>query len=262
MNVTKVQQRPEPVAASPRKLTLADIRGGPIEAPHRVLVYGVEGSGKSTFAASAPAPLFLGMEGGTIRLDVQRLPEPRTWADVLEAVAFVRNEDHPFKTLVVDPLNWIEPMCWHAVTGGKPIDAKPFDYGKGYVAALALWRTLLEQLERVWIERKIHVVLVAHAEIKRFENPMGEAWNHYVPAMNEKASGLFKRWVDHVIFVAPEQVARKGEDGRVVGKGTGIRMAYAAPCPAFDAKGRGIAPETVLPAVDGWGVIFGKGAVK
>lgn len=252
MNVGKVAAAPP----QQKRVSLADIRSGPIEMPQRVLVYGTEGSGKSTFAAGAPKPLFLGAEGGTLYLDVARLPEPRSWQDVLDGLELVRHERHEYETLVIDPLNWLEPLCWNQVTGGKPIDSKPWDYGKGYVAALSLWRVMLAELERVWSERRMHVVLVAHAEVKRFENPMGEAWNHYVPAMNEKASSLFKRWVDHVLYLQVEHVARKNEDGRTVGKTTGVRIAHTSPCAAFDAKGRNLPPELQLTAQGGWGVFF------
>ena len=198
--------------------------------------------------------------------DVARLPEPRTWQDVMDSLAAVRTEDHAYRTLVVDPVNWLEPLCWAHVTGGKgAIDQRPWDYGKGYVAALGHWRVMQDARERIWTERRMHVVLIAHAEVKRFENPMGEAWNHYVPAMNEKAASLFKRWVDHLLFLQVEHVARKGEDGRTLGKTTGARIAHTSPCAAYDAKCRGLPPELMLQAAGGWDVFFEavtKGQIK
>lgn len=132
MNVGKVGAPVQAVA--PKKMTLADVRSGVISAPQRLLVYGTEGSGKSTFAAGAPKAIFLGAEGGTLYLDVARLPEPRTWQDVLDGLALVEHDAHVYETLVVDPLNWLEALCWHAVTGGKgAIDQKPFDYGAGLI---------------------------------------------------------------------------------------------------------------------------------
>lgn len=256
MNIAKVGQPATQAAAQPKKVSLADVRSGPIRMPQRLLVYGVEGSGKSTFAAGAPKTLFLGSEGGTLYLNVSRLPEPHSWQDVSDSLAAVRHEPHDYETLVIDPLNWLEPMCWSAVTGGKPIDQKPWDFGKGYVAAVNLWRAMLDTLERIWSERKMHIVLLAHAEVKRFENPMGEAWNHYVPAMNEKASGLFKRWVDHVLFLQVEHVARQTDDKRTIGRTTGARIAHTSPCAAYDAKARDLPPELILPPTGGWDVFF------
>jgi hypothetical protein len=58
----------------PPRMSLAAVRRGPIAEPMRVLLYGVEGIGKSTFGAAAPAPIFLGAEDGTAELDVPASP--------------------------------------------------------------------------------------------------------------------------------------------------------------------------------------------
>ena len=49
------------------------LTGGVLPAPLKVVLYGVEGIGKSSFAARFPQPVFIDTEGGTGRLDVQRL---------------------------------------------------------------------------------------------------------------------------------------------------------------------------------------------
>ena len=41
--------------------------------PQRVVIYGVESVGKTTFAAQFPAPLYLDIEGGTAHLDTDRV---------------------------------------------------------------------------------------------------------------------------------------------------------------------------------------------
>jgi len=40
----------------------------------RILLYGTEGVGKSTFASQCPSPIFLGAEDGTAHLDVDGFP--------------------------------------------------------------------------------------------------------------------------------------------------------------------------------------------
>ncbi len=63
--------RPQSVQA-PSRMTLGAITRGRVQAPLRVLCYGVEGVGKSTLGADAPDPVFLGTEDGTAHLDVAR----------------------------------------------------------------------------------------------------------------------------------------------------------------------------------------------
>ncbi len=59
-----------------KKMCIESVRTGRIEKPIRVLMYGTDGVGKTTFAADAPGPVFLAAEDGTAQLDVARFPEP------------------------------------------------------------------------------------------------------------------------------------------------------------------------------------------
>ena len=59
-------------------------------APVKTVLYGPEGIGKSTFASHFPSPVFIDTEGGTKRLNVARLPQPTSWAMLLDEVAEVR----------------------------------------------------------------------------------------------------------------------------------------------------------------------------
>ena len=45
----------------------------------KVVIYGPEGIGKSTFASQFPEPVFIDTEGSTNSMDVARLPKPTSW---------------------------------------------------------------------------------------------------------------------------------------------------------------------------------------
>ena len=139
-----------------------------------MLIFGPEGLGKSTWAASAPAPIFLPGEEGTNHLDVARLPQPHTWEEVLEAVRMLTEEPHEYQTFVVDTLDGIEPLVWQAVCarGGKA-DIEAFGYGKGYVAALDEWRKFLHAIERLRRVRGMNVLFVAHTIVKHVQESRG-----------------------------------------------------------------------------------------
>lgn len=64
-------------------------------APVKTVLYGPEGIGKSTFASHFPNPVFIDTEGGTKRLNVKRLPQPTSWAMLLDEVAEVRKGSVP-----------------------------------------------------------------------------------------------------------------------------------------------------------------------
>lgn len=224
-------------ARSPR-MALDRVTTGKRKRPMRVLLYGTEGVGKSTFASAAPKPIYIGTEDGTAQLDVARFAEPETWADVLQAVAQLTSDSHDYQTLAIDTLDWIEPLAWDAVckASGKQ-SIEDLGYGKGYVAALDLWRELLARLDELREKRGMHVVLLAHSWIKTFRNPESDDFDRYELKLHAKSAGLIKEWCDAVLFAAYETLTAK--DGtRVRGIDTGARIAHTERRAAFDAKNR------------------------
>lgn len=232
------------VSAPQKRRALTSVRRGVLDTPVRVLIYGSEKVGKSTFAAGSPKPIFLGAENGTERLDVERL-QPSTWAEAIDWIDELAVEKHDYKTLVVDPINWLEPMCWAAVVGdnGGTIEEFGGGFGKGYNAAVGFWRVFVAGLERCW-RRGMHVVIVAHSQVRSFQNPEGPAYDKYELAMNAKAAGIFKQWVDAVLFARLETFTKlDAATKKAKGYSTGARVIHTNPCAAFDAGARWKLPE-------------------
>jgi hypothetical protein len=230
-----------PITQRSSRMTLANVRKGRLHAPVRVLIFGVEGVGKSTFAMRAPAPIFLGKENGTEELDVERLPEPRDWTEVMEGIDSLQREETPYKTLVIDPVNWLEPLCWAHVckaAGWASLDEP--GYGKGFDAALDEWRRFVAALERLWETRKMNILLVAHAQVKGFNDPeTADTFDRYQIAMNQKAAGLLKQWCSAVLFARHELFTHKHEKTkRVRGVSNGARRLFTQWSAAYDAKNR------------------------
>jgi hypothetical protein len=214
--------------------------------PVRVLLYGVEGIGKSTFAANSPAPIFLGAEDGTAHLDVTRFPMPTSWVEALDAVRTLTREAHDFKTLAVDTLDWLEPLLWeHICARDAQQNIEAYGYGKGYVAALDEWRIFLAALEKLREERGMHVVLLAHSWIKPFKNPEGNDFDRYELKLHPKAGGLLKEWSDVVLFANYETFAVADNSKRAKGVSRDMRLIHTTRKAAFDAKNRFDLPESL-----------------
>jgi|WetSurSiteA1Bulk_404760.scaffolds.fasta_scaffold17502_3 hypothetical protein len=206
-----------------------------------LLVYGVEGVGKSTFSADAPNPIFIDGEHGTSELDVSRFPKPSTWQDVLDNIKSLSTEQHEFKTLVIDTLDWLEPLIWDyvCIRDHQPnIEEYMKGWGKGYVAALSEWRSFLDKLEYLRIKKEMNIVLLAHTQIKSFKNPEGDDFDRYELKLNGKAAALVKEWANAVFFVNFEVIAAQDLKKRVRGISTGCRYAYTSKSAAYDAKNR------------------------
>lgn len=224
------------------RMTLASVQRGKLKQPMRLVMYGPPGIGKSTFAAHAPAPIFLGAEKGTANLDVARFPQPERWQDAHEALRTLWNEEHGFKTLVVDTLDWLEPLIHDEVCAedkDKPASIDDIGYGKGFNVALSKWRLFLGRLEKLCDARGMNIILLAHCHVKTFKAPDVEHYDRYEMKLHAKASGLIQEWADEVLFANYETLIDKDARTKAVrGMSDGTRLLHTVRHACWDAKNR------------------------
>lgn len=221
--------------------TLKSIIRGVKPQPHFVLLYGVDGVGKSTFGAEAPSPIFLGPEDGLGMLDVPRFPTPKTWADIKASVNDLLMEDHEFETLVLDTVDWIEPMIWAHLCklySVESIEQVEKGFGKGYVRAREETQEFVKTLMR--LRKKMNVIALAHTLVKSTEDPYaGERYDRYILKMNEQAAGIWREAVDCVLFANYKTTFSKNKGAsKARAEGDGRRVMFTERRPAFDAKNR------------------------
>lgn len=217
-----------------------------IAAP-RLLVYGVEGIGKSTFAAGAPAPVFIPTEDGLGSLQVDHFPVATKVSDVLDALSSLYDGGHNFKTCVIDSLDWLETLIWRDIE--EKYDAKDLAYGKGAMIAADKWREVLDGLTALRNDQGMIVILIAHCEIKRFDSPETEPFDRYQPKLQSRSSALLREWVDAVLFANYKTIVKKDDVGfnKTVARGisTGERLLFTSERPAYMAKNRYALPESI-----------------
>lgn len=233
-----------PAARTPR-MTLASIRSSARSAPDRIFLMGIEGVGKSTWGSEAPAPVFLASEDGIRHLDVPVFPQPETWEDVLDALRTLATEKHEYRTLVVDTVDWLEPMAWEYVCRKNNWDnIESPGYQKGYVIVLEEWRRFLGGLESARAAG-MEIVLLAHATVKAFNDPKSEHdWSRYEAKLHRGAAALLREWCDVGLFACFEEWgARKKGQAKAKGETSGRRVIYTQHSPAYDAKSRWQLPE-------------------
>lgn len=217
--------------------------------PPRLLEYGGEGIGKSTFGASAPSPIFVQTEDGLGEIDTAKFPLAKTFTEVINCLTALRDEPHDFQTVVLDSADWTERLVWDQVCkdfGVRSIEKADGGYGKGYVHALGYWRQVLHLLDELRNKRGMIVIIIAHSKIERVEDPENPAYDRYTPRLHKAATGLLCEWVDAVLFatkrfrVNKENSGFSGERGIAspIGAAGGERIFRAIGGPACMAKNR------------------------
>lgn len=226
-----------------------EIIRGKIPCAKKVVVYGPEGIGKSTFAACFPDPVFIDTEGSTKEMDVSRFPEASSWQMLLEQVDYIKKHPEACKTLVIDTIDWAEQMCVDAICAKHhKTGIEDFGYGSGYVYAREEFGRFLNSLSDV-VKVGTNVVLSAHSQIRKFEQPdeMG-AYDRYELKLGKKTqsqtSPIVKEWADMLLFanykVQSVAVDDKGKKRKAQG---GMRIMYTQHHPCWDAKNRYGLPE-------------------
>ena len=210
--------------------------------PPRIMVYGSEGVGKSTFAANAPKSVFIQTEDGLSEIDCSKLPLATSFDEVVRQLTAIRDEEHEFGTLALDSLDWLERLIWDRVCqdyGVKCIEKADGGYGKGYTHALTYWRQVVNLLGEIRAKRKMAIVLLAHAKVQRFEDPEHPAYDRYTPRLHKAACSLVCEWVDAVLFAA-KRMRIDSATGRAapVGADGGERVLRSNGSPACIAKNR------------------------
>ena len=217
-------------------------------APVKTVLYGPEGIGKSTFASHFPNPVFIDTEGGTKRLNVARLPQPTSWAMLLDEVAEVRKGSVPCGTLVIDTADWAERLCIQAVCARAKVNGiEDFGYGKGYTYVKEEFAKLLDALEEV-LNAGHNVVVLAHAAITKFEQPDAVGnYDRWSMKTSKQVAPLLREWCDMLLFANYKTVVEKaGSSPNAKNKASGgRRVMYTAHHPCWDAKNRFGLPEEV-----------------
>lgn len=218
---------------------------GRVRSAQKVVIYGPEGIGKSTFASRFPEPVFIDTEGSTKQLDVARLPAPQSWQDIMDEVNYVANNPTCCKTLVIDTADWAEQQAVGAICQrAKKSGIEDFGYGKGYAYVAEEFQNLLRQLDKL-IDRGINVVVTAHAKMRKFEQPdeMG-AYDRWELKLSKQSAPLLKEWADMVLFANYKTFTVRTEEKRVKAQG-GERTMYTTHHPCWDAKNRHNLPQEV-----------------
>lgn len=226
--------------------------------PPRILIYGGEGCGKTTFALCEHAPdgparadaVAILTEDGLGDIEAHAFPLCTSFEEVEDAMGALYSEDHNFKTLVIDSLDWLEPLVWDftcRTNGWDSIEAP--GYGRGYTQADYVWRRFFAGINALRDDKGMTIIMIAHQQIVTIADPELPEYQSTEIKLHKRAASIAKEYTDVILhariktFVASDSTApklgKKGEETRrQLASTTGQRVIVTQPKPGATAKNR------------------------
>ena len=209
--------------------------------PLIMTICGDAGSGKTSLAATFPAPFIIRTQGEAVPRDVDPVPGlpaiggkmvemngKKVWdeGELFDQLKALLRDPHNYETLIIDSVTGLEDLFVHAVVEQDPKNPKSVvqaagGYGAGRAAVKAKHNRVKKAAEMLRDKRGMNVVFIAHVEIDRMDPPDGDAYSRYNLQLHKESAPVYVNNVDVVgflkqeRFVDEEQKARTS-DGRIL----------------------------------------------
>lgn len=220
-----------------------EIISGKQPGPRRIFMYGGPGTGKSTFAAAAPGAVFIPTEDGLKDIDCRRFPLCRSYADILNCIGQLYSEQHDFKYAVLDSADWAQRMIWADVCEKRGVkNIEDIGFKKGYTFAMDQWQELFSGFDALVADRGMSIIVIAHVEIAKFDDPMRESYHQFCPRLHSLPEAYICEWADEILFASTKIFTKKTDEGFNKEKhrafSDGERVMYTSDRPSYKAKNR------------------------
>jgi hypothetical protein len=241
-------------------LNLAALQKKKNEISPILLMYGTAGMGKTSLALEAPDPVYIQIspERPPMGVETNGWGEITSWPQVCEALQALYEEEHSYKTVVIDSLDALEPLIWKDIClQNQWANIETPGYGKGYMVADGHWRQLIDMCDYLRRDRNMNVIWLALALAKDHEEPGSVPYKRYDLKLHRRAEGLATQAADGVLFINTKVVIKEADGGfgkkSIHAEGGGTRWMFTDARPAFVAKNRFNMPETImLPKGKAW----------
>lgn len=157
----------------------------------KAVIYGASGVGKTTFASTAPKPIFASAENGLLSIADKWVDfvEINTLKDLIDLSVYLRDKKHDYETLVIDSISEIN-------------DIIKADIEKQTKRAMQLqdWGTLARKIRNIlrdFRDLDMHIIFIAQEQ-----NIVDEDKIHKIaPSLNGKAATQIAYFMDIVSYL-------------------------------------------------------------
>lgn len=218
---------------------------GRIERSHINVIYGDEGTGKTSFAAKFPKTIYLDIENGSAEVAVEKRFQSDLVGDyqtLLKMLDTLLLEQHQYKTLAIDSISELERYIHREICGTKysTIEDAEGGFGKGFSKAEKMAADLMRKLQELRNKKGMTINLVGHSMKKATTEFFDKiTYDRYIINCNEKFARVLKQAADNVLFVRKDvSTVTDQRTKKVFADSTGDVIMSTEWRPAADAKNR------------------------
>jgi|WetSurMetagenome_2_1015567.scaffolds.fasta_scaffold03341_5 hypothetical protein len=193
--------------------SLNNIQHGIKQMPRKIIIYGPPKIGKSTLAGSAAKSLMIPTEDRVAHIDCKKTNVVQSTKDIKDIFEMLLEEKHPYKRVIVDTLDWLEPLIHKAALDRlneqrKGAEVKSitddncketaFQKGLKYHAVEA-WKRFLQNCDELRANG-MDVILVAHCQIVTVNPPNGDSYDKWAMKIDKHSLSVLEEWADIIAF--------------------------------------------------------------
>ena len=224
---------------------------GGLEAdPLGMVLYGMSGIGKTSFAAEFSDVAFIvdpQEKGINDLLKFGQCPKPLTievadgWLHLLKISEVIANR-RDVQTVVYDSMTGLQQLChnYHCKTYYNDDWTKDGFYAyqsgpknaaqKDWPELIGLWEAIRESGKQI--------IIIGHSQIKTFKNPDGDDYEKYIPYLEKEAWSAVHRWAPSVIFYKSQVDTMKVGGRHKANEDSMKRLLCTVQGATYDAKNR------------------------
>lgn len=202
-------------------MNLLETIGKPADRPVICTLLGDAGLGKTSTAATFPRPIFIRAEDGMQSIPEASRPDAfpllENAGTLWDQLKTLINENHDYKTLVVDSVTALERLFIQEVLSSDSKNPTSINqalggYGAGPQAVASLHQRVRKACGYLNEKRDMHVVFVAHADTETIELPDQDAYTRYTMRLGRKSQAPYIDDSDVVGFIKLNMYTRGDGD--------------------------------------------------
>lgn len=212
----------------------------------RIVIYGPNGVGKSSFANLFPSPLFIDIEKNLAHIQsITHEDIGGTFGSFTEFLQFIKAlESSPkldFKTLILDSLHTFETKIIRPqICLEEGVDCvEAIAWGKGTGKITQCWSQAFAALERISLSKNMTIILIGHDCLDKVtDTDKNITYPYKRPLINEKSVQNLLNWSTCVLYLNYNFNVSKhvGDNSLGIPKEKGVSLIYASPDAGFIAK--------------------------